>query len=550
MKKILSIFLTLSIIISVTACFGGKPDETTQTTQTTQTTTESTTATTEATTAVTTYPGMQKPSTKGGAAFLITNAKNKSVNQKSYCAEIFEEVTVTSNKSDLNYNGVFEADFNVLSKTEYSVNVKESIGINGETLTSNSKLYAKDGFYYLSESGINAKYESNEENDAELNIISEISEMIKSIPEKSISEITEDEKNIYITVDLKKDNSYSIFNDILSSMEESIAAMSEILSIETQRIITSAKVDIAVDRDGYLKSYTPSITFSYMTPTDGVSSVTKISYVYSVSFFRDKEVALDIPEGYESFPLYSEENIAFETLSAAIDKTLALTDYNVTQFGSIYMEFSGISTEILYRSDMAVKGENTDGIVFRETLQFQAFNNLLYSDIYYENGYYYMTSGTDTGKISKDQIEDDPNELIKNLLKESLVLVSKDGTTQIEIQPDPIEENVTELHFVLDETYFRLNFSAQIDSYIELIGLDIKDMVISEPELYVYVTEDGYIDYYEVSYYLDGTMVSAGQEIAVSLLIYDGFEYTAIGEEATVTPPTGYKSFPSTNVNT
>lgn len=550
MKKIISVFLTLSIIICLTACFGGKPGETTQTTQTTQSTTEATTATTEATTAVTTYPGMQKPSTKGGAAFLITNAKNKSVNQKTYCAEIFEEITVTSNKSDLNYSGVFEADFNVLSKSEYSVNTKESIGINGETMTLNSKLYAKDGFYYLSEAGINAKYESSEETDEEFNVLSEISERIKSIPEKSISEITEDEKHIYITVDLKKDNSYSIFNDILSSMEESIAAMSEIFSIQTQRIITSAKVDIAIDRDGYLSSYTPSITFSYMTPTDGVSSVTKISYVYSVSFFRDKEVTLDIPEGYESFPLYSEEGIAFETLSAAIAKTLALTDYNVTEFGSINMEFAGLSTEILYRSDMSVKGENTGNIVFRETLQFQAFNNLLYSDIYYENGYYYMTSGTETGKIPQSQMEDDPNELIKNMLKESLVIVSEAGTTQVEIQPDPTEENMTELHFVLDETYFRLNFSAQIDAYIELLGLDIENMVISEPELYAYVTEDGYIDYYEVSYYLDGTMVSEGQEIAVSLLIYDSFEFTAIGDNATVTPPEGYKAFPPANANT
>ena len=550
MKKIISLFLALSILICFTACFGGNENTATEpsaTTVTTQTTTEATTATTEATTVATTYPGLQKPSTKAGAIVLFSNAKYKSTKQKSYSAEIFEEITVTSNKSEMNVSATSENDFNILSDSEYSILMKETINFNGESVELTSNIYAKDGFYYFSEAGVNLKYESTEETDAEFDLRSELSDRIKSVSEHSISQITEDENAIYITSDLKKDNSYSIFDEILTEVEASIESLADILSVETQRIITSAQVVIAIDRDGYLKSYSPSITFSYMTPTDGVSAVTKISYVYSVSFLRDQEVKLNIPEGYENFPLYSEESLVYDTLSAAIEKTLALTDYSLTRYGTMEMEFSSMYTEILYRDDMYVKNEDSNSITLRETLQLQAFNALTYYDVYYENGFYYITTDTQTGKVPKYQIDEAPSELIKPVLTEAFVLINKDSV--IESSSRVTEDSETEFYFLLDETYFRLNFSSQIDTYLELLGT-VENPKITEPEVYIYVTEDGYISCYDVVYYLEGTLVSNGAKVNILTTIYDTFEFNAIGEDVTITPPTGYQSFPNTNIAT
>lgn len=549
MKKIISLFLALSILICLTACFGGQENTTepSATTVTTQTTTEATTATTEATTVATTYPGIQKPSTKAGAIVLFSNAKYKSTKQKSYSAEIFEEITVTSNKSEMNVSATSENDFNIISDSEYSILMKETMSFNGESAAFTSNIYAKDGFYYFSEAGVNLKYESTEETDAEFDLRSDLSDRIKSVSEHSISQITEDENAIYITSDLKKDNSYSIFDEILTEVEASIESLADILSVETQRIITSAQVVIAIDRDGYLKSYSPSITFSYMTPTDGVSAVTKISYVYSVSFLRDQEVKLNIPEGYENFPLYSEESLVYDTLSAAIEKTLALTDYSLTRYGTMEMEFSSMYTEILYRDDMYVKNEDSNSITLRETLQLQAFNALTYYDVYYENGFYYITTDTQTGKVPKYQIDEAPSELIKPVLTEAFVLINKDSV--IESSSRVTEDSETEFYFLLDETYFRLNFSSQIDTYLELLGT-VENLKITEPEVYIYVTEDGYISCYDVVYYLEGTLVSNGAKVNIFTTIYDTFEFNAIGEDVTITPPTGYQSFPNTNIAT
>ena len=437
--------------------------------------------------------------------------------------------------------------FNIASKNESSISNKKVVETNDTKREETRTVYSKDGFYYVSSSGLKTKYEHSKETDESFNAVSSISSMIKSVPERAISEIREDEKTIYITVELTKEDALSLFDDILDDVEENYVLENIEKFESSQRIITSAKVDIAIDRDGYMKSYTPSITFSYMTPTDGVSAVTKISYVYSVSFLRDQEVKLNIPEGYENFPLYSEESLVYDTLSAAIEKTLALTDYSLTRYGTMEMEFSGMYTEILYRDDMYVKNEDSNSITLRETLQLQAFNALTYYDVYYENGFYYITTDTQTGKVPKYQIDEAPSELIKPVLTEAFVLINKDSV--IESSSRVTEDSETEFYFLLDETYFRLNFSSQIDTYLELLGT-VENPKITEPEVYIYVTEDGYISCYDVVYYLEGTLVSNGAKVNILTTIYDTFEFNAIGEDVTITPPTGYHSFPNTNIAT
>jgi hypothetical protein len=51
-------------------------------------------------------------------------------------------------------------------------------------------------------------------------------------------------------------------------------------------------------------------------------------------------------------------------------------------------------------------------------------------------------------------------------------------------------------------------------------------------------------------YYLEGTLVSNGAKVNIFTTIYDTFEFNAIGEDVTITPPTGYQSFPNTNIAT
>ena len=552
MKKIISLFLTISLVISVAACAKDKKIETTEspeTTITTQTTTEATTETTEATTVVTTYPGIKKPSTKGGAAFLITNAKNKSVNQKSYCAEIFQEVNIRNNKSDDYLISTVENMFNIASKNESSISNKKVVETNDTKREETRTVYSKDGFYYVSSSGLKTKYEHSKETDESFNAVSNISSMIKSVPERAISEIREDEKTIYITVELTKEDALSLFDDILDDVEENYVLENIEKFESSQRIITSAKVDIAIDRDGYMKSYTPSITFSYMKATGGVSDVTKIAYVYSVSFFRDKEVTLDIPEGYESFPLYSEEDIFFNILADAVDKTLSLEDYSVSEYGKVDMYISGISTYVTYRSDMAVKGENSASPVFRQSTAVEVFEQLSISDIYYENGYYYIRSGNQTVKISQNQVGDEINVgIIKDSLKNAILPITKDGAAEFTVAP--AQGNRTCLQFTLDETYFRLHFGGYVIEFLGLLDLGIEDMVITSPQIRVFLAEDGYIDYYEVTYTIEGTTEKDGVEMNINMSITDLYNFTARGEDVTVTPPTGYKSFPPANVNT
>lgn len=546
MKKITAIFLTLALIISIVACGNEKnlPEETTGTTETAATTTEkAATETTVETTAATTKPsGILKPSSKGSAAFLITNAKNKIKMLKSYVAELYSELNIQTTVTGEVITDVRTKTYNIVSDSEFSSDLKAEFG--GAEYT--SKVYATDEYYYVSEFGSNAKYEKSEESDAAYDDRNLLMDKMKFLPENAISEIGEREDAVIITAELDKDRALSIFKDTFEEIENSINLDDEEVLESAQKVITSTKVIIEVDRNGYMKSYTLSINFSYLIPTDGVSAAVKVAYVYSVSFDLDKEPVLDIPEGYEDFPLMTYENLPYQIVNSAIEKTLGLDDFAINEYGYVAMNFMGMSTSVKKGSSIAVKALSSETPVFRLSSATEALDQTEYLDIYYENGYYYINNNGTAQKVSKTEVDDEFSmSLLRDYLSVTLLPVSEGAATETSISP--MEDGKTEIYFALSETYFILNYAGEIYDSMGEISAD--NITISAPELYVYVNENGFVEYYEISYCVQATTIINGVETEIYILAYEAVEFTAYGEDVTVTPPTGYQTYPSSNTN-
>lgn len=547
MKKLIALFLTVSLLISIVAC-GNKNEITTDTTLSTEATVE-TTASTDATTqteettqtTVATEPSIV-PETNADAAALISDAIDALDDMKTLVSTQFLSMKMGSSALNYYQNYSSETVLNEASENSFSISSTMISSDDEGSSESTRKLYCDGEYYYVTEYGASVAYAVNDETKEEFGS----TKIIVEIPEKSITSIKEENDVIVITAELDEATASEAFSEFLPSITEIISEITE----ETPTFVR-ASVTVKINKDGYIVSYEPEFAFSFSTKYDSVTIPFEFELNCCINIEHGKEVSVEIPENHKDFPVITLEEFPYYLANSAIEKTLVLDNVDVQNDKYISMQLMGVTSEIEQFTALTAARLGTDGVTLRQQSLLSYLGSDYEIDVYYENGYYYISQDGETMKLSESDMEatDSTMAMSKYTLKElvgtSVLTVPnlKAETTDV----SDFEDGTTEVYFYIDETTFGIEFSGHIYDTIEyLFGEEpVEDLTLYYPEIYVYVTSDGYIDCYDISYYVEFTTKVNGTKVSVLVLVYDTTYFTNPGADVTVTPPDGYQYYPS-----
>ena len=187
--------------------------------------------------------------------------------------------------------------------------------------------------------------------------------------------------------------------------------------------------------------------------------------------------------------------------------------------------------------------------VFKETLYISTGYDKQSATVYFANGYYYIDSNGQTLKLSEAEYK----ALYGEDTKTDIVILPSDisfENSEISWDPNTQKRTVT---FYADGEDFKKNFAVQIESALTLImgsTAAVTSYEVYYPEVSLTVTNSGKLENYSVYYYLDIVGVVNGAQVAVQAVIEENLHFNTFGEAVTVTPPTGYESYPTLGGNT
>jgi hypothetical protein len=273
----------------------------------------------------------------------------------------------------------------------------------------------------------------------------------------------------------------------------------------------------------------------------------KISYDFKFS-----EHGTAKPESIPAESTYASVSIneyPFAMVSDAFFAANKLSDLDISTHTDITMIMGGISVKMQTNGSFTAKDYFSTTPVFKETLYISTGYDKQSATVYFANGYYYIDSNGQMLKLSEAEYK----ALYGEDTKTDIVILPSDisfENSEISWDPNTQKRTVT---FYADSEDFKKNFAVQIESALTLImgsTAAVTSYEVYYPEVSLTVTNSGKLENYSVYYYLDIVGVVNGAQVTVQAVIEENLHFNTFGEAVTVTPPTGYESYPTLGGNT
>ena len=537
MKKILSIFLAVLTLVSVVACGGEKPAQTTATKVTTS--------------ASTTSPKPTVPD-ELEAEEILAEALEKL--GKTDALRVDTEANITVSASGMSTSTEFSSLFLASGLTGKNPVWSESLSSTAAGVDSTQIVNFKDGFYFVDAYGFKAKIKKDEaSSEAYEPLGGDAASIIKPITLDYITAVSVKDGKTEIAADtMDEDALKTVFEAFLSEIETSFAENFKTQGYLTTLLVEGGKVNVLVGENGELLEYHIDMDTQLLIEEEFTLKpeymTLKISYDFKFSEHGTAQ-PIKIPVISESsYASTSINEYPFSMVSEAFFAANKLSDLNLTTQTDITMNMGGVSVSLTTNGSFTAKDYFSTTPVFKETLYISTGYDKQSATVYFANGYYYIDSNGQKLKLSEAEYR----ALYGEDTKTDIVILPSDISFENSEISFDVETQKRTVTFYADGEDFKKNFAVQIESALTLImgsTAAVTSYEVYYPEVSLTVTNSGKLENYSVYYYLDIVGVVNGAQVTVQAVIEENLHFNTFGEAVTVTPPTGYESYPTLGGN-
>jgi hypothetical protein len=525
MKKIAALFIVTALLVSLAACALSPAVTTSQATTTQASTTQaSTQQTTQATQATTQNPANPTPEMKESAKDALAAAIDKFYSHSSMHARLSADIVIST----------MGINTNMFLSSELCKNGGEWKNDSFYTAlneSENNQVYFKDGAYYVSGRGCDAKILVSESANEKYKWEKSFEIFMEKLP--SDLYVTYYKVNEDGSCEIKADTAQktTMFKEFFEGMSESFAADEE--GVTTSVGKPKESIHVFIDKNGNIEAYSAKITIEIAMQQNGKTEMLTIKTSSEVK--ADKiggDVEVKAPEkSLDSFVLTTPEKLGYTFAKLAYDEFMKKPDVHASMEAYISVDMGVAGMEITLSGDLYANGLTGETPVVRQLAQIAIGYQKETVDMYFKDGYYYISNSEGKKKISKEEYIAEYGEEPD---MDIITFFGENDFTNCEVST--AKNGETAFYFELDESKFPLVFADHITSMQELLAgtSAVTSMKISAPELMVTVSEEKGLSSYILAYVIEMTVESNGVNIPMTAYIYD---LTVINSTSDVTVP-------------
>ena len=535
MKRFTAILTVLCFALALFSCSSGGEAATTATSRSTaaQNTTEYTK--TESTTSKTEAP--KKPEFLHPATEEINESIDKTLSKENICAVISTDIFAEAQNRTLDtlYNCVkiMSGGMNSSSPTF----LLESVTSDKYTSGTDTSIYFSDGSYYISELGVKAKIPASG-----VSGISTPKELLLPL----IAKIDSDEYRVLVTVG-EKENSHLLqidepkagetFRSVVKAMSEAIARNT---SREFSLSLKKAELNVIVNADCFLTSYSSSMEFSLVFTDGGENSELTLNVNTKVDFINEgNESAPLAPDDIASYTELSSQNeIPLLLFGSAAGKTSALESYRINELLDIRKkELNGSRVNITLNTQKSyASSEAYARWLENAVLQTVGKNDAKNFNIYCDGGFCFVKNGSDTVRYSTGEFK---NKFLYSVNAPCIPILEISDVLSYTVRADASSKESSEVSLTLTDTAFAQKFSEYVGkaAYYTVPQDDIWSFKAKNNRVTLSVGSNGYIEKCEILFDIEVIVNINGSKFSFSAEVIDSVEFIAPGEEVQVTVP-------------
>jgi len=535
MKKIISLILISIMLVSIAAC----------------NTPAVTTAPTTQTTATTDNPESPSDTTKESASKILSEAIDKFFKNDSMHAKITADLKIST-------NGVTSE--NEFSKELYGTSLSTSPvwkSISSSTVVGKaeeSETYFKDGKYYVSKYGFNAEIANSNSAEEEYGWKKTFEVFLEKAP--SDSYITYYRVNEDGTTEIRINTARKavMFDELFDGIKESfVGEETEDVSVSCNDPIEKAVVIIGAD--GGIVKYIADIEFP-ITVSSGSQRqfITITTEAEATVENANGNVTVEAPKlALTEFVPTTAKDFNYSLAEFAYNKFLKNPDVDAGLYAYIGAQMSGVKVEVEMEGRFQGKDYMGETPVIRQRMLTLVSNTTQEADIYYADGYYYIsTISKDMGinsrvKLSREEYEAENGESESN---ELFTFFGNRDVKESDIAHDS-QTGITEIYFELYTSNFPIVFAESIEAAQKIIvgESEVTHSSVSSPQILVTLDDKGEISSYAVAYTLNLKFILNGKEIFASSYIYEETNINST-ENVNVEVPSNLNSYVSSSEQT
>jgi hypothetical protein len=504
MKKALALFLAVTSIFSFASCAGGKNT--------------SDTSVTTATTAATDAPDNPSADTKEEASVIANTAVENFFKNDSMNAVISAKLKMSSAGITSESSATKELFASSLGTSPVFRTVSSTTN-GGKTET--SEIYFKDGAYYVSKYGFDAKIPQSDEADEEYGW--------KKTFEMFLAEIKEDNYVTYFKIN--SDGSYEIkaeaaegdvmFAEYIDGIKSSLGAYDE---GSVQYGNPTEKITLKIDKDGTLKEYSANIAMT-ISASDGtnIQTITVEAETKAELKSVGGTVTVEAPEkSLDAFVPTTVKNFAYTFASMAYEEFAKKPDIEASMQSYLAMQAGMIQMELEMSGTLQVNNLYSTTPLIRERAVVTIGDSITKTDIYCCDGYYYIRTYGDSinthEKLSMEEYDERYGENSRELFR----FIDKNSFSDWNITSDTATGERA-IYFEIPRARFSHTYYEHLETYKEIIVGEstVTGIHVESPEILLTLDKEGKVKSFEISYLLDLTVVQDGTEITISSYIYD-----------------------------
>jgi hypothetical protein len=526
MKKVISLFIAVAMLLCFAACNadtnteGTKPGALTPMTSASESTTAS--ASTSASTTAPKNPenpASLSQSDKTAAAKRVQEAVKAFFKNNSMHAEINAELNMSS-AGITSTNAFFKELYaDSLGSSPVFKSISSST-VGGETQT--SETYFKGGVYYVSKYGFDAKIPQSQEADEAYGWKKTFEPFVVGFDaDKYINYyLVNDDGSCKIKANTQQKHVH--FTEIEDMFKESFGAPEEGTNV-TYGAPKESMV-IVIDKDGNLKSYSSDVSMDITVSAEGKSQAVVITMKTEVTVENaGKAVDVEAPEkSLDSFTETTEKAFGYTFAKMAYDKFMQEPDLDASLNCNIQTQMGSIEVETRISGTMQAKDYRSETPVIRQRVATIIGNSQMKSDIYFKDGYYYINSMSDTQDIHQKLSKDEYTALYGEDDGIDFPFISEAHGVNYDIVHDTKTGERT-IYFELSSLAALTTFADHIESMKSLIvgEMEIASSSVTNAMLIINLSKDGELKDYAIAYELNITVNQGSQSIATKSYIYD-----------------------------
>ena len=393
-------------------------------------------------------------------------------------------------------------------------------------------VYFADGFYYMNDGLNKIKYPYSEENEKTYGYKTDIDMLLKTLPENFFENV-EVQRNAdgTKTIALNIPSVFRYYTDLTADVKDGAGY---------NLIWSDGDLTVVINKDGSLKSY--ELVLKPYANIEGVT--TDFNITYGITYRNDDDIAPIVPEDLSAYLTLAELNgVVFDIVNQAVTDVLNANEMSVTCNLESITSVSNISeVSIAQNYTLAANQLQTFSPVYRYIVESQVNDIHLIEDVYYEDGYYYISSDAMKEPLKMAAVNLESYNVLASISK---ILQTIPDTALEKAETQGAKGAVCTLYWELDETDFRNKFP-------NFWELNVTGYRVTKQNLdgaYIEVTTDAngkllsYSIFYEVSAELspDFGLYLKSEKLTAS----GSVSYTFGTSDAAiiVTPPENYQNY-------